>query len=195
MIISLKQNDFKAACARLAGMVVDAGTTPDVIIGIASGGDFVAQNVIAAMAVLNPGKKIKVCSVKLQRHGSTTKKRFLPSLLKHCPRVICDFMRRAERFVYAVKDYFCVPKLSDLEIPDDVKKIISRDCRSILIVDDAVDSGTTMKSVYNAVSNVVPHAVVKTAALTCTRAKSLIYPDFLLYNPKTIIRFPWAPDA
>lgn len=67
------------------------------------------------------------------------------------------------------------------------------DAKTILVVDDAVDSGATMQAVVGAVKKANPAAHVVTAAVVVTTKTPVVRPDFHLYD-KVLIRFPWAHD-
>ena len=65
----------------------------------------------------------------------------------------------------------------------------------ILIVDDACDSGSTLRAVMDAVRKISPERVViKTAVITTTTYRPVVSPDFSLYRNRTLIRFPWSKD-
>jgi hypothetical protein len=69
------------------------------------------------------------------------------------------------------------------------------ECPSLLIVDDAVDSGTTLSVVLDAVQRRVPRtATVRSAAITVTTERPLALPDYALYH-RQLCRFPWSLDA
>ena len=61
-------------------------------------------------------------------------------------------------------------------------------------MDDAVDSGSTMLSVRDAVAAAFPQAYVRCAAIVVTTDKPLIVPDYSLYLKNFLIRFPWSAD-
>ena len=66
----------------------------------------------------------------------------------------------------------------------------------ILIVDDAVDSGSTMAAVRKAINAIAnPSAVIKIAAITVTTPAPFIEPDFFLLYRYVLCRFPWSLDS
>lgn len=64
----------------------------------------------------------------------------------------------------------------------------------ILIVDDAVDSGHTMKSVLEKTRSLAPNSTIKLAAYVITQKNPVIEPDFYEHRD-LIVRFPWAVDS
>lgn len=86
-------------------------------------------------------------------------------------------------------------KIRAVEIPDGLSEFIAgRNNSKILIVDDAIDSGTTATSVRNAISSLNPDAEIRIAVITVTQPYSLKFADFYLYGDGTLIRFPWSID-
>lgn len=71
---------------------------------------------------------------------------------------------------------------------------IDEEVKCVLIVDDAVDSGATLKAVVDKFKTVFPDKEIKTAAITVTGKKVMYYPDFCVYNNGTLIRTPWSID-
>jgi hypothetical protein len=66
---------------------------------------------------------------------------------------------------------------------------------SLLVVDDAVDSGTTLSVVLEVVRRHVPlAATIRSAAITVTTERPLAMPDYALYH-RQLCRFPWSLDA
>ena len=70
-----------------------------------------------------------------------------------------------------------------------------RGFRSILIVDDAVDSGKTLKTIVDEVRKKYLTAEIKTAVITVTTKQPIILPDYYLFYNHTLIRFPWSADS
>lgn len=76
---------------------------------------------------------------------------------------------------------------------DDTATSMIQGARRILIVDDAVDSGESMKKVVETVRGLNPRASVRTAAITLTTPAPAVSPDYYLYN-QVLVRFPWSKD-
>jgi predicted amidophosphoribosyltransferase len=66
---------------------------------------------------------------------------------------------------------------------------------SLLVVDDAVDTGATLSAVLRTVARCAPAgATIRSAAITVTTSRPLVSTDYALYREK-LCRFPWSLDA
>lgn len=180
-VITLDQTKFTAECRRLADEVISSGFKPDLIVGIRTGGEYVAREVMQAF----PDARLAI--VELQR-PSTRSKSLFRSLLRRLPRRVLDIMRMAEAQLLALKPKGCVP---DIALP---QGLVGDGVRKILVVDDAVDSGVTLSVIVKAIRREHPAATVRTSVITVTTLRPLIRPDHSLYNNRTLIRFPWSMD-
>ncbi len=68
-----------------------------------------------------------------------------------------------------------------------------RKARKILLVDDAIDTGSTVLAIKNFINSVNQNSTVKIAVLTTTHKEPYIEADFALYN-RVLLRCPWAED-
>ncbi|WP_336367060.1 phosphoribosyltransferase family protein [Marinobacter sp. C2H3] len=64
----------------------------------------------------------------------------------------------------------------------------------ILIVDDAVDTGTTVLSVKRSIQRINAAAEIRVAVITVTMKASRSIADYYLYSEQ-LVRFPWSVDA
>ena len=81
-------------------------------------------------------------------------------------------------------------------IPEAVAEIHHLRPSHLLVIDDAVDSGLTLKYVVGVLRASCNFPVeIFTAAITATRvsAERAVDPDFVLFDG-TLIRFPWSTD-
>lgn len=178
-VITLDNNLFYVHCRRLEDLV-DEDYQPDAIVGIVDGGAFVADQVF---------KKKPHINVTCRRKSTKQKEKlgFLFRIIRHLPEGVRNAMRVIEA------------KLLSMSKKDELKHVDLNHAdfasfKNILIVDDAVDSGLTMKSVVTALK-ALPHAPkIRTAVITTTTDNPLIRPDYTLYNDGTLIRFPWSSD-
>jgi len=65
--------------------------------------------------------------------------------------------------------------------------------QKVLLLDDIVDSGETMREVLSRLKDTYPHITIKTASLYYKKS-ALIQPDFSLYEAKEWIDFFWEKD-
>ncbi|MDE5811856.1 MAG: phosphoribosyltransferase domain-containing protein [Muribaculaceae bacterium] len=180
-VITLNPNEFTHACVRLQQLIASAGVHPDVVIGIASGGDFVAQEMFP---------QLPHSSVTLRRPSTARKERkWVKTVVRALPLWLRDRLRLLEAKRLARK----TPKpmtTESIQLPD-----LSLNATTILMVDDAVDSGVTLRTVVQAIKQRYPQAEVLTAVLNVTTLNPLIKPDFVLYpQAEVLIRFPWSID-
>lgn len=175
---------FVRACQRLEHQVLLNGWTPDAVIGIANGGAIVARNMFVGAAHV-----VADC----HREGTAVKDRHprLMALVRRSPLWLKNGLRIIEsRFLGTRREH----KVTEPIFADGAAETLAK-AVFILIVDDACDSGSTLRAVIDAVSKMCPERVViKTAVITTTTANPIVTPDFTLYHNRTLIRFPWSKD-
>lgn len=186
-VITLNNKEFKSECLRLKEMVERSDFDFDTLVGIASGGCYVADEFAFKSTF----------SIALHRPGHEIKTSPLTKLLAYLPAWFNKALRTAESkwLAYRDRNLSQTSELKEVEVPRDLKLHLQQGASKVLVVDDAVDSGRTMASVVEAIKKVAPDAEIRTAAITITRRHTIMTPDFALYSPPTIIRFPWAPDV
>lgn len=177
---TLHKEDLKAHCTLLQEKV-SADFRPDLIVGIASGGVIVAEQMFRSLPHI---------SVDLRRPGTATKSRMAPlmRIVRRFPERLRNGLRIAEARLLAAK----TKKPSDamalrVEVP-------SKEFSNILVVDDAVDSGVTLQTVLKAVRAACPGTDIRSAAITVTTTQPIALPDYYIYNNQTLLRFPWSND-
>lgn len=175
---------------KLFDEVLADGFTPDLMIGIATGGQVVVE-------AMSHNMSINTLGIKKQRKGTIKKQESkLIKLLPHLPRFINNVLRILE-VVYREHKYTSNrwANESDLIELSELQMLAIRNAKSILIVDDTIDSGNTMKSVMDTVlAHTRQGTVLKTAVINQTFKKAIVGVDYCLYL-RTIIRFPWAHDV
>jgi hypoxanthine phosphoribosyltransferase len=188
---TLNRRQLNDASAQLANTSVTF--SPEVIIGIRSGGYVVAQ----AMADYFPYSKL----LPITRRRASTEKKQKSSLVKNLLRTLPEAINSRLRIMeHIVLTQLFKPK-QNVFIPDkeELKAIRSHlgqleQSPSILIVDDSVDSGATLAAVVNLIRTIAgAGAIIKTAVITVTTTHPFIEPDYLLYR-YVLCRFPWSLD-
>lgn len=180
-VITLDGQNFTHACRDLAREVAASGFAPAIIIGIRTGGEYVARE----FAPFFPASQLAI--IELQRPATSAKSLFR-SLLASLPLPVLDFMRMAESRVLSLLPRRSVPRIN---LPASLASALPG---SLLVVDDAADSGVTLRAVTDALRRERPDADIRTAVLTVTTPLPAIRPDFALYRNRTLIRFPWSLD-
>ena len=185
-VLTLTDKDFAEAARRLKEKVSARGIEYDLLVGIATGGEFVADEFDFAPTY----------SVKKQRASSEKKEVIAAKILPLLPRWVCNLLRIAEA-KWLERSHRKINK-DDIEsafIPEDLKESIGAgNFKRILVVDDAVDSGETLLSVVKGIKELWADLQIYTAVMTVTTKRPLIRPDVTLWNDGTLIRFPWSKD-
>lgn len=192
-VVSLDLRGFEAACAELLRLAA-ARDRPDVVIGIPTGGRWVAE----AMARAAP---LPTLSLTCRRPSTATKQRsgLVRAVLGRLPRPALDrlrvlehrFLARQHASAGAQQRHF------DAEEQAQLRDWFAAGARtpSVLVVDDAVDSGATLAAVLTEVRRLAPPgARIASAAITVTTERPIARPDFALFD-RQLCRFPWSMDA
>lgn len=165
------------------------------ILGIAEGGIPVAEIVYDFLKNENQNQ-VNLNFIKAQRPSTKRKKASLAreNLLKFVfsilPKFVLDYLR-----VYEHK------KLSKRNQSDLEREIISNSeidfsfYDFVLVVDDAVDSGASMKKVVDFVNEKSQKTMVlKSLSVVVTQQNPLFLPDYFQFRD-VLIRFPWSLDG
>jgi hypoxanthine phosphoribosyltransferase len=194
LINTLDSRRFAAACAILMQQVT-ASYRPNVLIGIRTGGLIVAKAMADAAADAVP-----VMPLTCRRASTATKSRLklLPALLAALPRPVVDDLRWLEhRLLSNHRRNRPAPQEVDHAEAAAIGRWLADGPPSprVLVVDDAVDSGVTLDTVFRSLRETAPpDTEVRAAVVTVTLDRPLIEPDFTLYRG-VLCRFPWSFDA
>ncbi|MDE6702075.1 MAG: phosphoribosyltransferase domain-containing protein, partial [Muribaculaceae bacterium] len=71
---------------------------------------------------------------------------------------------------------------------------LSENIRKILIIDDAVDSGATLKAIVEKFKAEYPNTDIRSAVITQTHPQAIYKPDYCIFDNSTLIRTPWSID-
>lgn len=179
-VITLHNSDFINHCRSLEEAVM-ADFSPDLVAAIATGGSFVAEQMFHDIPRITIMARRPSTDSKEQLGIAMRIIRALPESLRNCIRI-------AEARVLRWRG----PRTSFDPASIDIEGL--RNHGRILVVDDAVDSGATLRAVLGALRKVVPGADIRSAVLTVTTTNPVVRPDFTIYNNHTLLRFPWSKD-
>ena len=187
----MNSRDFSRACGELASKACELNT-PDLVIGILRGGDLVALQMVENGYFNN----IPYATIGYQRPGTAIKKNPLISYaLKLLPRMVLNILRRLESNIREYRYYKRGCKYYNGKKPvcdtETRSQILS--ASSILVVDDAIDSGITLSKAIGLIKEINPHAQCFIAVLTETFEMPLLKADVSLFK-RVLIRFPWSED-
>lgn len=192
-VITLDRSDFERDCQILSDTITASGFKPDYIVAIASGGLPVSNRIRLAFP------ESKLLEVTKRRPTTAVKEangQLLKRIMKRLPYYATDLLRRAEHWSrYTERDFnvdpvevppkeLVVPEIDLLSIPSSAR---------ILIVDDAIDTGTTIEFVTSLFRRHSNHFFIKTAAITVTAVNPYAKSDYFVYYG-TNIRFYWSGD-
>ena len=178
-VVTLNNEGFISACKCLEAEILSSGFLPDVVVGIESGGRYVADEIFLEQTH---------CYIAKHRPGSKSKKNILSGIIGRLPVPVADMLRIIESYMLSIRKLKNTHAF-ETDIPSNI-----RDSSKILVVDDAIDTGNTMLSVVMSLKNTNPSAEIRTAVIVRTLTSSRHKPDYCLYN-NILIRFPWSIDA
>lgn len=193
-VLTLDALSLDSQADRLAHMIADGDILRfDAIVGIRRGGSFVCDAFLRHFPTERYGERFDIT---LQRPSTKHKKGVLSKLLKKLPYPLLNIMRMAEstllEFIHHRSSLSPAP---NVEIPDGLHNILKKETQpTIMVIDDAIDSGETLLAIANAIKSLNRQAVIKTAVMTETTRKPRINADYSLYRNRTLIRFPWSND-
>ena len=188
-----KASSFSAAVQQLESKVIDSGYDPNLIVGIPTGG----RLVVAEMKRLS--NKSNVCFIAKQRKSTATKQKLgLKKFLPYFPKALNNALRHLESWLLERKfekkrDELLSEDASLIDLDDETQKMVI-DSEKILVVDDAIDSGETMKVIVQTIRQYNLDVEIKLAVINTTFMSPLVEPDFCLFQRK-IVRYPWANDV
>ncbi len=191
-VITLNSRGFEDACSELASKVF-SDITPLAVIGIKSGGYIVAENVLKVARESIP--QLTLFGVSASRTTSQIKKKVkIYRFFKLLPVPVLNAMRLVEHLVLSVQMLFCKHNNRHVTIDSDLETYIKNLSEGVvLVVDDAIDSGSTIKSVLDDLNKINPQISYYVAVLVVTQSSPLVQPCASLYE-NVLLRFPWAND-
>lgn len=180
-VTTLDNPAFAVACSQLEEM--SRGFAPDLIVGIASGGEYMARIMFS---------DIDHIAIESRRPSTAGKEGhdFIWMIIRNSPLWIRDNMRRIESLFLASRQ----PKAATSLALSSEQIKAAAEARRILVIDDSIDSGATMKRVIDALRIASPDAIIATAVITVTTRNPVVNPDFCLYSDRRLVRFPWSKD-
>lgn len=191
-VVTLQNDDFKKTCEDLSS-VIKSDFIPDVIVGILTGGGYVGREVSKDMSILATPLYTEI---RIQRKDTKKKgKGVLHKILQILPYFILNWLRMAEMLYEDIKGKKIDPKREGtISFSEEVSTYLQSGIRNVLIVDDAIDTGATLKMVKDFILEKFPCSNVKIAVITVTGNHPLIDADYCLFHNRTLVRFPWSND-
>lgn len=165
------------------------------VVGIKEGGIPIAKMVVKQLQK-ESSAKIDFVSVTCQRPSTKRKKSnqlikiTLQKSFKILPQSILNRLRVIE---YKYLLHKAENNSREITFPDNFDwKVYDK----ILVVDDAVDSGNSLRSVLEKIEQeiIIPKTNIISLTVVVTNKESVIVPDYYLYSD-ILIRFPWSLDG
>ncbi|MFY0600320.1 MAG: phosphoribosyltransferase [Cyclobacteriaceae bacterium] len=190
-VIYLIGAKFDEACQNLAKMT-HLSYQPDLVIGVLTGGGVVGREFLKSW----PENKPDYIEMEIKRDLTKKKEKFnVSKLLRRLPRFLTEFLIIAEvKYLESRSKKGLTPRV----IPEAhkqvlIEKIKESEIKKILIIDDCIDTGGTIKSLQEYLKNFDQIIDVQVATITITHTNPIVVPDYTLYN-RVICRFPWSME-
>lgn len=192
---TLNQDALMDAAGELLRLALWDGSV-DLVVGVRTGGMVVAE------AAMKPApKQIKLLPITCRRKSTATKEssRLLKTWLPRLPYWITNHLRIFEHERLMAKAQMEAAKtVTEFDASDEERAALETYIKEhapegILVMDDSVDSGATLKAVVNYIKGLAGDIPVRSAAITVTSTTPLIQPDYALHK-LTLCRFPWSYD-
>ncbi len=190
---TLSRRDLELHSQQLLKNIQKDHIPSNIIIGIATGGVYISRTIKDNLVQQNWNGKYY--EIKLSRKSTETKKKLkIKMFLTKLPYFILNQLRKLEVFIFEnfKAEKYDSSKEDRVVLSDALIKDI-KNSNSILLVDDAIDTGSTILAIKNIVKRINPSIDVKVTVLTVTHKKPYIEPDYTLYR-RVLIRCPWAED-
>lgn len=156
---------------------------PDIIIFIAKGGFLIG---LAFQEIFG----CPLIGVDATRKGNKVKEMLTP-ILSHLPKIILN-MARATEVKSGIHNKHTERAV---EFHASIDAIDKKKVKRVLIVDDAIDTGYSILTVYDKVVDIFTDSVVKLAALNVwDQSKLIVRCDYCKYE-NTILRTPMSKDS
>ena len=190
-VVTFNPTLLAEACHQLSCRVKAGGYTPSLLIGIQHGGAEVARR------MRNDFPEAAYCEVRLSRPDTRQKSQGLAHrLLQHLPLWLCDALRIVESRVNEWRSKGKDPvRIGTIRLPQDIASNLSNPSNpSILLIDDAIDTGATIQQARLQLLKQFPDITIRVAVITVTIPHPICDADFCLYHNRTLCRFPWSND-
>lgn len=189
-------DDFNNLCKKLAHEVVKQNFYPDIVIGILTGGGVIGRLSFMEFKTLSNSQEIKYTELKLQRPSTQTKsKKKANNILPKLPIWLLNLMRVAEVYYYEIKVRITKPRREGtLEVDQDIANQLKIGGKKVLIIDDCIDTGYTLKIIKEYLQYNYPGNDFRVAVATVSHHFPVILPEYQLFN-RVLLRFPWANDV
>lgn len=160
------------------------------VVGIASAGDHIARSIVAAQN----GHVVRLTIVARRSTTSLKRRLHVSRFLTLLPESVTNELRRFENRLLTSR----LSTSRAVEMPSgdaaELRRLTGRRDVGVLVVDDCVDTGGSLKAALDFVVSLTgPGVPVYSAVLCQTIEHPVVIPDVCLY-PNTQFRGPWSYD-
>ena len=191
-VITLDKPEFESACDELAVKIAETGNVT-ALIGVRAGGATVAKLVFNYLQ--QQEKKLEYYEAGAARYATAAKNSHgIKGIFKYIPVVFLDWLRIAEHYIVNLRMKLSAEAERSVCLDDGLVDYLNGLKHGrLFIIDDAIDSGATVKVLRDEIKLIKPDLEVKVAVLVVTQKKPLVTPDVCLYR-NVLLRFPWSSD-
>lgn len=151
---------------------------------------YVAKAGFPIALYMNEVFNVKLLGIGAQRKGNFLKSKLGP-LVAYCPRFVRDILITIELKTKVHKR----DTERNIEFHNSIESLEIDNYKKIIIVDDSVDTGNSMKLVYEAIRDRFVDAEVRTYALNVWGESKIVFQtDYCSYE-NTVIRAPMSKDS
>lgn len=180
--IELSRKDIEEQCKDWA-KEIQKSYQPDLIVYVAKAGYLIGREM---KNVFN----VPLVGISATREGNDLKEVVGPFVSK-----LPNFVRNILISLELKSDTHSKNTERKIHYHEGLEKMKSQNIKSILVVDDSVDTGHSMKQVVDAISSLFGHVEIKIAGLNVwDKSRNIIDSDFALYK-NTVIKTPMSKDS
>lgn len=189
-VIDATNESIKQYCSEITSTLHEKLVNQkNLVIAIEAGGTPIAHELQNSLCA--HGLNSEIAAIRCQRPSSKKKKssltgKLFKKTLHKLPKPILNILRVIEHEI-----------LSRTRNP--AREIVTsfnsfNNFYNIILVDDAIDSGYSLKKVYDYVRAKAPNSKIITVVYVVTQETPVIEPDFCNIR-NVLVRFPWSSDS
>jgi hypoxanthine phosphoribosyltransferase len=191
-VITLDKPEFEKACYELAEKL-SSSSDVQALIGVRSGGAVVAK--LVYQRLISKTIEPRYFEAGASRYATEVKNSGgVKNVFYYLPRFFLDWLRVIEHYIVTVRMQIFHDVNRSIKLDDGlVEYLTSLNEGSIFIIDDAIDSGSTINALLAEIVLINPALDYKVAVLVVTKKSPLVKPDVSIYQ-NVLLRFPWSGD-